>query len=153
MVRKENVTVGIVLLVLDAGYIWMITRLPTRNLPNTLGIDFMPWVFAILLGFLSTLLIVNASLGTLDGCEHGSVVGLRHVAGIVLVFAIFVAYILLIDRVGFLLVTPLMVGALMLIEGTRNYRAMAISAVTITLGVYFVFRYVFEVKITGIAFL
>lgn len=151
--RRDNVVIGIVLLAFDAGYIWMITQLPTRNLANTLGIDFMPWVFAILLGALSVLLIVNTVLGLHDECEVGSRVGRSHILGVALVFLIFVVYIFLIDRVGFLLVTPLMAGSLMYIEGRRDFRSIAISAVGITIGVYAVFRFVFEVTITGIAFL
>jgi putative tricarboxylic transport membrane protein len=153
MIRRDNVVIGIVLLALDAGYIWMITKLPTRNLANTLGIDFMPWLYAILLGALSLMLIVNSLLGLQDGCETGPPVAATHVRGIALVFAIFVVYIFLIDRVGFLLVTPLMAGSLMYIEGNRNFRSIGTTAVGITVGVFVVFRYVFEVSITGIAFL
>lgn len=153
MIRRDNVVIGVVLLATDAGYIWMITKLPTRNLANTLGIDFMPWLYAILLGALSLMLIVNSLLGLQDGCETGPQVAAVHVRGIVLVFAIFVVYIFLIDRVGFLLVTPLMAGSLMYIEGNRKIRSIGITAVGITVGVFVVFRYVFGVSITGIAFL
>lgn len=151
--RKDNVIIGIVLLAFDAGYIWMITQLPTRNLANTLGIDFMPWLFAIILGVLSILLIVNTLTGLHDECVVGARISLQHIKGVGVVFAIFIIYIFLIDRVGFLLVTPVMAGSLMYIEGNRNVRSIALSAVSITVGVYVIFRYIFEVTITGIAFL
>ena len=153
-VKRENIVIGAVLLAFSIGYGYLITRLPTRNLPNTLGIDFMPWVYAIFLAFLSILLIADGFRGSkTSGIQDSGAKPLTgaELRGAVILFAVFFAYIYLIDAVGFLVVTPFVVFAMMLLEGIRRYGRMVLIAVIVTIVVYGLFRYVFEVQITGFA--
>jgi putative tricarboxylic transport membrane protein len=153
-VKRENIVIGAVLLAFSIGYGYLITRLPTRNLPNTLGIDFIPWVYAIFLAFLSLLLIAVGVWGSRTaGQEDSGATPLTgsELRGAVILFALLFAYIYLIDAVGFLVVTPFVLFAMMLLEGIRRYGRMVLIAVIVTIVVYGLFRYVFEVNITGFA--
>lgn len=149
--NREKIVIGAVLLAISIGYGYMTAHLPTRNLPNTLGLDFMPWVYDILLAILSLLLIGSGIWGSTGGAGAKQLGG-REIGGTFILFAIFVAYIYLIDAVGFLIVTPFVVFAMMLLGGARQYVKMGVISVVVTVTIYVLFRYVFVVSITGIAF-
>jgi putative tricarboxylic transport membrane protein len=151
-IKRENIIIGAVLLAFSIGYGYMITQLPTRNLPNTLGIDFMPWIFDIFLGVLSVLLVVGGIFGSIgpevSRAKRLSGAEVRRTA---ILFAIFAAYIFLINAIGFLIATPFVVFAMMFLEGVRRYGRMILVSLIVTFAVYGLFRYVFEVRITGLA--
>lgn len=152
--KRDNALIGAILLAFSAGYGYMITQLPTREMANTLGIDFMPWIYCILLASLSILLVIGAlrdSIGQ-TGAPTTSLAA-KDIIGTVVLFGFFAVYILLIDLIGFLIVTPLFIFGMMLLEGVRSYANMVIVAVVATLAIYVLFRFIFEVSITGIAFL
>lgn len=152
--KRANIVIGALLLAIAGGYGYMTTQLPTRDLANTLGIEFMPWVYCILLGFLSVLLIVSGVLQKSGGSGPAEVkLTWPQIRGVVVLFAIFIVYVFLIDIVGFIIVTPFAMFALMYLEGIRKYPRMTLVSVAITVTVYVLFRYVFEISITGIAFL
>lgn len=152
--KRANIVIGALLLAIAGGYGYMTTQLPTRDLANTLGIEFMPWVYCILLGFLSVLLIVSGVLQKSGGSGSAEVkLTWPQIRGVVVLFAIFIVYVFLIDIVGFIIVTPFAMFALMYLEGIRKYPRMTLVSVAITVTVYVLFRYVFEISITGIAFL
>ncbi len=50
IMRRANLIISIVLISFSGFYAYLITRLPDRNLPNTLGADFMPWVLTVFFG-------------------------------------------------------------------------------------------------------
>ena len=152
--KRENIIFGAIFLAVAAFYYVMASRLPERNLPNTLGIDAMPKAFAIFLAFLAVLLILQGLIGSKRGDASGRVrLSWAHLRGVVIVFAMLAAYIVLIDLVGFVIVTPFLMFGLMFIEGVRKYVSMVIVSLVTTGVVYALFRFVFEVRITGFAFL
>lgn len=153
--NKPNTISGGILFAIAAGYGYMIINLPNRNLPNTMGADFMPTVFDIGLALLSAVLIVQGIRRRAGAKKTESLVPLtiKDVLGIVAVFAIFFAYIFLIDLVGFLIVTPLVLLALLLLQGIRKPLSIIMVCLGVTVGVYVLFRYGFNVQISGIAFL
>ncbi len=155
--KRENIVIGAILLTFASGYAYMTTQLPTRDMPNTVGVDFMPWVFCIFLASMSVLLIVSGIVRRPSDGDAPRPTRVRltrsQIRGVVILFTIFVVYIALIDVVGFLLVTPPAMFALMYLEGVRRYSRMAVIAIVSTLVIYGLFRYVFEVSIPGIAFL
>lgn len=152
-VHKPNTISGSILLVVAAGYGYMIINLPNRNLPNTVGANFMPMLFDIGLGLLSIALLSQGIRGRTGGTERGPIKPLTvgEIIGIIAVFAIFFAYIFLINVVGFLIVTPLVLLALLLLQGISKPWSIVAVCVAVTVGVYLLFRYGFEVQITGIA--
>jgi len=152
--KRANIVVGAFLLAIAIGYGYMTTQLPTRNLPNTLGIDFMPWVYCIFLAFLSVLLIISGLVGRERPAPSTQVkLTWPQIRGTVVLFTIFIIYVFLIDVVGFIIITPFAMFALMYLEGIRKYPRMALASFAITASVYVVFRFIFEISITGIAFL
>lgn len=152
-VHKPNSVSGSILLVIAAGYGYMIINLPNRNLPNTMGANFMPILFDIALGLLSIALLSQGLRGRAGGNERGPVkpLTIKDVIGIIFVFALFFAYIFLINVVGFLIVTPLVLLALLLLQGIRKPWSIVTVCIAVTVGVYLLFRYGFDVQITGIA--
>lgn len=153
--RKENTVIGIILLALSGFYAFLTSRLPDRNIPNTLGANFMPYIFAGLLAFLAILLIVegyvkhNRGASACDGNKLCAV----DMLNIVALFAALIIYILGIIYVGYLIVTPLFMAFLMYYGGSRNKLEIAIVSILVTVIVYFLFHNVFMVPLTGIAFL
>jgi len=152
--KRENIILGAIFLAIAIGYFIMATQLPARNLPNTLGIDAMPRAFGIFLAFLSILLIIGGFTDK-EGKAASSRVPLSwpHLRGVIIVFAAITAYIVLIDILGFVIVTPFLMFGLMYIEGVRKWVSMIIVSLVTTGVVYVLFRYVFEVKITGFGFM
>jgi len=152
--KRENIIAGALFLLIAVGYFIMATQLPDRNLPNTLGIDAMPRAFAIFLAFLAVLMIIGGFVGRDRATKSDRVrLSWEHLRGVILVFAMIAAYIVLIDVLGFIIVTPFLMFGLMYIEGVRKYVGMVIVSLVTTGAVYALFRFVFEVRITGFAFL
>lgn len=151
MVNKPDTIAGSILCAVAGGYAYLIITLPNRNLPNTVGAAFMPTIFDICLAVLSLVLIGRGIWRNDHGpsTKGAAPLTVKDVFGILGVFAIFFAYILLIDAVGFLVVTPLALLALLLLQGIRRPVALMGVSLGVTLGVYVLFRYGFNVQITG----
>lgn len=150
--NKPNTVAGSILFTVAAGYGYMIVTLPNRNLPNTMGANFMPTIFDICLALLSLALIAQGIWRNTsrEGGQAPVPLTVRNVLGIVAVFGIFFAYIFLINVIGFLVVTPLVLLALLLLQGIRRPIALIAVCLGVTAGVYVLFRYGFNVQIAGI---
>ena len=61
--KKVNIILAALLIALGIFYAYLAANLPDRNLPNTLGSDFMPWVLVGCLLFLSLLLLIKTVFG------------------------------------------------------------------------------------------
>ena len=80
--KKANILISIILILFCVFFGVLTERLPDRNLPNTLGIAFMPRVLLIILFFLSLLLLLTNILG--KSLEKKDVkITLREVSGVV----------------------------------------------------------------------
>jgi hypothetical protein len=145
---RANIFVSIVLIVFAGFYGYLITRLPTREIPYTLGADFMPWVLTVCLVFLSSVLLLRSLFHRRE--ERGGVsISLKEVAGILSLLAIIVVYIEAMIYLGYLFITPLFIGALMLISGSRSLRELIFFSIGITLAVYLFFYRFFDVPLPG----
>ncbi len=150
--RRANIVISVSLLAFVAGYAAMTMQLPKRNLPNTLGADFLPWVLTSLLAFLS-LLLLGRTLARKGSAEENPRLSGAAVLRIGLLLALFAAYVVGMVQLGFLLVTPPFVVIVMLFTGSRKWGEILITSVVVTAVVYFVFHQFFRVPLPGIPFL
>jgi hypothetical protein len=145
---RINIFVSIVLIVFAGFYGYLITRLPKRDLPYTLGADFMPWVLTVCLVFLASLLLIRGVFFRRE--ERGGVsMSLKEVAGILSLLAIIVIYIKAMVYFGYLFITPLFIIAMMLISGSRRLTEIIVFSIGITLAVYLFFHRFFDVPLPG----
>ncbi|HKL02337.1 MAG TPA: tripartite tricarboxylate transporter TctB family protein [Cryomorphaceae bacterium] len=152
--QKENTIIGILLFIFSGVYAFLTSQLPDRNIPNTLGANFMPYIFAGLLAFLSILLILEGvakhNRGA-TGCD-GNKLCTVDMLNIAALFGALIIYIFGIIYVGYLLVTPLFLAFLMYYGGSRKITEILLTSIIVTVVVYFLFHNVFMVPLTGIAF-
>ena len=127
-------------------FAFLIEKLPDRNLPNTLGSDFMPWVLLICLFSLSTLLLLkNIFAGTKEKLD--SKISFREGSGVLFLTALVYGYVQTMEPFGFLLVTPVFIAILMLFTGSRGWKEVVSVSILSTLGIYFFFQKVFQVQL------
>jgi putative tricarboxylic transport membrane protein len=142
--KKANIIASIVLILFTGFYAYLISQLPTRNLPNTLGIAFMPSLLAGFLFILAAgLLITNAIRGTQEKSDPK--VSLKE--GLSVIFLTFFVYLYVkaIQLLGFITVTPFFLAALMWISGARKWKEILLVSIASTLGIYLFFQKVFKV--------
>jgi hypothetical protein len=149
--RLANIIVSITLLVFSGFYGVMIYRLPSRDLPNTLGAAFVPWVLAGLLAGLSLMLLVN----TISNKDDNAPVSLpkRDLFGITGLLALIALYVKLMSYLGFIPVSIVFLALLTLVAGSRKPLGILIFSVSTTTIVYLLFQKFFSVQLpAGIFF-
>jgi putative tricarboxylic transport membrane protein len=145
-VRKVNIVISVIMIIFCGFFAFLIERLPDRNLPNTLGSDFMPWVLVICLFSLSLfLLLKNIFVGTLEKLD--SKISFREGSGVLFLTAIVYGYVKAMGLFGFLFVTPVFIAILMLFTGSRGWKEVVTASILSTLGIYFFFQKVFQVQL------
>ena len=144
--KTTNIILSVFFFLFGGYYAYLTSQLPTRNLPNTLGIDFMPWVLVACLFLLSLLLLFQSVFkGTSEKCDYK--ISHKEGLGILLLTVIVLLYIKAMNLYGFLCATPLFVVILMLISGSRKWKELLVTAIFVTLGIYFFFLKIFKVPL------
>jgi hypothetical protein len=142
--KKSNIIVSVVIIIFTGFYAYLTSQLPTRNLPNTLGSAFMPWLLATLLFGLSVcLLIMSAVRGTRENSSAN--ISLKEGFGVIFLTVFVYVYVKAIQVFGFIAVTPFFLAALMLISGARKWKEITLFSIASTLGIYLFFQKVFKV--------
>ncbi|MBW1672928.1 MAG: tripartite tricarboxylate transporter TctB family protein [Deltaproteobacteria bacterium] len=146
--KKANIIISIVLIIFSCFYAFLTTNLPARNLPNTLGSDFMPWLLVICLFFLSALLLFKSLfMVTLEKFDYK--ISMKEGSGIIFLTILVFLYVKAMSMFGFILLTPIFVAVLMFISGSRKWKEVVIVAVVVTFGIYFFFSKVFRIPLPG----
>jgi len=144
--RKANILMSIIFIFFGLGYSILILQLPDRNLPNTLGSSFVPWIMFIWFEVLSVLLLItNLIKEPIEVCDPR--VTKREAIGIVTFIVVLIGYIRLMKSFGFILVTPFFIAGLMLLSGARKWREIAMVSIISTFGIYFFFYKLFRVAL------
>lgn len=146
--RRANILISITLFAFAGYYAYLISRLPTRQIPYTLGADFMPWVLTGWLVFLSSVLLAESLFSKSEG-ERVVRISLKEVAGILSLLAFIIAYIEAMIYFGYVFITPIFIAAMMLISGSRKLREIIFFSIGITLAVYLFFHRFFNVPLPG----
>lgn len=149
--RKANIIISIILLGFASFYAYLIANLPARDLPNTLGAAFVPWVLAGILTGLSLTLLVSSILMRSKG-QRVSLPG-RELLGIAFLLLLIVCYIKLMPFLGFLIASIVFLMILTWLAGARKPLEMIIFSVTTSTLVYLLFHKFFQVQLpAGILF-
>lgn len=144
--RQQRVDrwLGIVLALFALGWSWaVVATIPPAQVEGEVGPRGFPLLLGIALGALGLYMSASAYLdrgepGTdEDRIEPATRSEVRIVG---LTMLMFLAYALLLDKLGFLVATPIMVaGALWLIVGQRSWVRILLLAAGLTAGSYVVF--------------
>lgn len=149
--RKANIIISLILLVFSVFYAYLIANLPARDLPNTLGAAFVPWVLAGSLAGLSVMMLISSILSK----NGGGKVSLprRELLGIAFLLILIVCYIKLMNYFGFVAVSVVFLGILTWIAGARKPVEIAVFSITTATLVYLLFHKFFQVQLpTGSIF-
>ena len=142
--KKANICLSIVILMFAGFYAYLTTQLPARNLPNTLGLDFMPWLLVSILSLLSVWLllqnVLNKSQETFDPR-----LSIKEGLGVILLTVLVYAYVKAMEFFGFLWVTPIFLGLLMAITGSRKWKEIVVVSIVSSLCIYMFFQKIFIV--------
>jgi putative tricarboxylic transport membrane protein len=142
--KKVNVILAALLIGLGIFYAYLAANLPDRNLPNTLGSDFMPWVLAGCLLLLSLLLLIKTVFGSTPEQFDFSISPKEGFGVIFLTVCVF-AYVKLMILIGFVLATPIFLALLMLITGSRKWKEIIMVSIFATFSIYLLFQKLFQV--------
>ena len=149
--RKANIIISIILLSFTAFYAYLIINLPARDLPNTLGAAFVPWVLDGILAGLSVILLISSILAKdLDGKIS---LPRRELLGITFLLILIVCYVKLMGYFGFVPVSVVFLGILTWIAGARKPVEIAVFSIATASLVYLLFNKFFKVQLpTGSIF-
>lgn len=146
--KRINIVIAVVLLLFAGYYGWLTAMLETRDLPNTMGVDFFPWVLCIAMTGLSPLLLFdNLIFGSKETCAYRfeSI----EIKEIVIFLVLTYIYIRSLDFLGFLLATPLYIAVLMIGSGSRRWKEIALVSILTAVGIYLFFDKIFQVILPG----
>lgn len=142
--KKVNITLAVVLLAFAGYYAWLTATLPTRDLPNTMGVAFFPWVLCVSLVGLSLMLLVKSLFFPPDEtCAYR--VEWIEIKEILIFLVVTFVYLQSLDFLGFLIATPVYLATLMIGSGSRRWKEIALISLLTAVGVYFFFDKVFQV--------
>jgi putative tricarboxylic transport membrane protein len=142
--KKVNVILAALLIGLGIFYAYLAANLPDRNLPNTLGSDFMPWVLVGCLFFLSLLLLIKTVFGSSPE-QFDFSISSKEGFGVVFLTVCVFAYVKLMILIGFVLATPIFLALLMLITGSRKWKEIIMVSILATFSIYLLFQKIFQV--------
>ena len=143
--RLANIIVSIILLVFSGFYALLIVRLPSRDLPHTLGAAFVPWVLAGLLALLSLMLLVGSIISKSEDTPVS--VPKRDLFGITGLLLLIAVYVKLMSYLGFIPVSIVFLALLTWVAGSRKPLGILVFSVTATTIVYLLFQKFFSVQL------
>jgi len=151
--RKANIFISFCLIAFTGFYAVLIIRLPDRNLPQTLGAAFMPWVLAGSLMTLSVLLLINNIFNNNEQDKIPIPLHLKDLAGIAGLLALVTLYIAGMNFLGFFIASVLFMAALIFFSGSKKPLEIAVFSIFTSIAVYLLFRKFFNVQLPeGIIF-
>ena len=148
--RTANIFISLIFIAFTGFYSVLIWRLPSRDLPGTLGAGFVPWVLAGCLLFLTLLLLFGSILRRGDrGGEGREKYSPKELAGITGLIVLIFVYIQAMVYLGFIVASLIFLAILALIAGSRKVLEIALFSILTTAAVYFLFHHFFKVLLPG----
>ena len=142
--KRVNIVLSLILLLFAGFYAWLTAALPTRDLPNTMGVAFFPWVLcASLVGLSLMLLFKSLYFPPDETCAYR--VEWIELKEILIFLVVTYLYINSLVVVGFVIATPVYLAILMISSGSRRWKEIALVSLLTGVGVYFFFDKAFQV--------
>lgn len=139
--RRADLLIGLGLMVVAAVYFQQSFAITRGFASDRLGPAFFPRLLAVVLAILALVLVMRALSGRSDPTPPPA---MR--LGVFLgTLVLMVVYSLVLPRVGFLLATPLLLGAVIWLLGLRRWSTMAATAIGVTGVLYIVFARMLKV--------
>jgi putative tricarboxylic transport membrane protein len=140
--RRRDRIVGAVLLVFSALVIVAAWRLPGTAAADAVGPKAYPMALALILAVLSVALMLG------DGKEGGSALSREAVVfGFVPIAAMLAVYLLLVQRLGFVICTTALLLACFRLKGERNWKVNVAVAVGSSLAIWGLFGWLLHVDL------
>lgn len=133
--RRADLLIGLGLLVFAGVYFEQSFAIRRGFAADRLGPAFFPRLLALTLAVLAVILVVRAVTGRSDPSRPPAI----RLGIFASVLVLLVAYVLLLPRLGFVLATPPLLGAVIWLLGLRNWPSLAGTALGLTAGLYVVF--------------
>ena len=146
--KKANILASIVLMTFTGFYVYLILQLPKRNLPNTLGSEFMPLLLAGILFFLSILLLIRTIAGKFSE-KFDPNISMREGSGVIILTIFVYVYVKAIQFFGFIYITPIFLAFLMLISRSRKWKEIVLVSILSSFCIYLFFQKIFRVLLPG----
>ncbi len=149
--KRANQIAAVILLAFCGWYAYLTYNLPDRNLPGTLGLDFMPWVLVICLAGLSGLLLIQGLTAPKPkvAFKGGPTFSRREVSGVIFLTVLVIIYVQAIIWLGYLISTPIYLALLMIVSGSRKWVEIVLASLLATAGIYLFFNKVFQIQLPG----
>lgn len=177
MVKYQDAIIAAVLLGFAGFYAYEVSKISGEDFQRAAGIVYYPLLLTVSLGVASLLLLVKSltrpeatsELGGEGETDEGSTMGsdeakesesegqtetglpVRTLTGrtlpVLLGIVILAAYVLALSVVGFIAATPVMLVALLLAYGVRNWKVIASLAIGIMVVVYVIFYYLLNMQL------
>lgn len=142
--KTANICISIFLVIFGSVYAYFITQLTTRNLPNTLGSAFMPWVLVSCLFTLSILMFLLSVFKEIRE-KFNPKIYLKEGMGIILLTVTVFIYVKLMKIFGFIYITPFFMAVLMWMTGSRKWKEIISVSVISPICIYLFFQKIFQV--------
>jgi putative tricarboxylic transport membrane protein len=135
---------GPVLVLLAVGWSWTVLQtIPADEIPGEAGARDFPLLLGVALGVLGLIMTLSAFFGRAEtGAREERIapVSRQEANSVGFTVLLLVAYAFLLDKIGFLVATPIVVvAALRLIAGERSWPKILLVAAGLTIGSYLLF--------------
>lgn len=151
--KKRNLVLLVCLAVLAGLVLFWMKDFPTGTAETGYGPDFYPKFLLIVLGILGVILLIQTLLGkgdaveTEENKEKAAPADIRHRWIMMAIFAVMgVAYALLLNTLGFIVISIIMVFAGMKLMGGKWVNSAIISVVAVV-ALYAIFKLGFKVQL------
>ncbi len=142
---RRDIVAALGLLIVGICYAFMTANLSDRNLPNTPGPAFFPWLITIGLLILAAALLIRGL--TVLGRRTSPAVPRTHpILGLITLIS-FVAYLVLMPVLGFLVASVPFFAALMILFGGRSRLNVALAAIAVPTAIYLLFLHGFQIHL------
>lgn len=149
-----DIILGLVMLLISAGIVIAVKDFPSATIIEGLGPGFMPTLLAIILSLLALVLIIIGLINKLKNSPSKATLNfsVSSVKGPIILFASIIFYLLALHYLGFIISTPFLVIASMIIMGSKLKMAFIMSII-LTGTTYMFFEILFKVSLPqGILF-
>jgi len=153
MFKRKDISVGVASILAAAFIILQSRNLVVRTSLDPAGPTFVPEIIAWAMILIGVALIAGGLAARKAGAAkptapgQGLIEKLMVYRQVLLIVALSLAYALLVDAVGYLLMTPILIGGIMWILNVHDIKKVLRVCIPISVVLYLVFRFGLQVKL------